>query len=76
MSDCDIVNDSVSASKGSNNRVWLSLSLSFSFLTSSSTALLESIPVEHASVNSHPQVGLILQLSHTFRNRKLNLPKK
>lgn len=41
---CDKVNEPVNASKGSNNKVWFSLFLSFSFLISSSNSLLVSIP--------------------------------
>lgn len=48
VSGCDNGNDPVNANKGSNNRVWLSLFLSFSFLISSSKALLVSIPVDHS----------------------------
>jgi len=43
VSGFDIVNGPVNASNGSNKRVWLS----FSFLISSSNALLVSIPVSY-----------------------------
>jgi hypothetical protein len=74
VSGFDIVNDPVNASKGSNNRVWLSLSLSFSFLISSTKALPVSIPVKisRREINPYPYVrslGLLISYHLCFDSK-------